>query len=122
MMSFWPLARQAAHRIEMTARVLTHLADAEAPGDCRHIVIMPKVPILSNTPTSSTDVPGRATRRLCPGSQVWTGTIRADREGDHEGRRRPFGLTDQVRQQCGQRVHAEERDRVGLRRGAGRPR
>ena len=56
---------------------MAHLADAEAPGvSCRHIVIMPKVPILSSTPTNSTDVPGRATAAVS-GSQVWTGTIGA---------------------------------------------
>ena len=62
MMSFCPLADRPPHRIEMTARThMTHLADAEAPGvSCKHIVIMPKVPILSRTPTNSTDVPGRA--------------------------------------------------------------
>ena len=37
---------------------------------------MPKVPILSRTPTSSTEVPGRATAAVS-GSQVCTGTMGA---------------------------------------------
>ena len=78
MMSFWPLADRPPHRMEMTASThMTHFADAAAPGvSCRHRAIMPKVPILSRTPTSSTEVPGRATAAVS-GSQVCTGTMGA---------------------------------------------
>ena len=56
---------------------MTHFADTAAPGvSCRHRVIMPKVPILSRTPTSSTEVPGRATAAVS-GSHVCTGTMGA---------------------------------------------
>ena len=56
---------------------MTHFAEEAAPGvSCRHIVIMPKVPILSSTPTSSTEVPGRAVAAVS-GSHVWTGTMGA---------------------------------------------
>ena len=71
MMSFWPLAARPPHTMEMTARThMTHFACDEAVGvSWRHSVIMPKVPILSSTPTSRTEVPGRATAAVS-GSHV----------------------------------------------------
>ena len=61
--------------METTARTrITGAAQREASGKIgRTRVIMPKVPILSRMPMSSTEVPGVACSAVS-GSQVWTGT------------------------------------------------
>src|SRR5699024_4579334 len=73
-MSSWPTASNAPYRMEMTARTTTTgLAHSDAPGKSpRQKRIIPKVPILSITLTSSTDVAG-VPAAVASGSQVCSG-------------------------------------------------
>src|SRR3954447_24195029 len=74
----WPIAARAPYSTLITASTSTTGVDHfDASGkSCRQNRIIPKVPILSRTLTSMTDVPGLASS-AASGSQVCTGTIGA---------------------------------------------
>src|SRR5215467_11589256 len=73
-MSAWPIATTAPYRTPMTASVrISGVKYLDAAGNsCRQYLIMPNVPTLSSTPTSSTAAPGWADV-AASGSQVWNG-------------------------------------------------
>ena len=77
-MLFDPIAMNAPYRMLMIASVTTTgVAQREASGNSsRQNRIIPKVPTLSSTLTSSTEVPGVAFSAVS-GSQVCTGNIGA---------------------------------------------
>ena len=72
------MAARAPHRIEITAKtVMNGATHTDASGNNpRQNRIMPKVPILSRTPTSSVAVPG-VDWAAVSGSQVCSGTMGA---------------------------------------------
>src|SRR5580692_7627203 len=73
-MSAWPMATIAPYKMPITASVMTSgvkYLDAEG-NSSRQYLIMPNVPTLSSTPTSSTAAPGWADV-AASGSQVWNG-------------------------------------------------
>src|SRR5215831_20943163 len=73
-MSVWPIATIAPYKMPTTARTMTRgVKYREAAGNSsRQYRIIPNVPILSSTPTSSTAAPGCADA-AASGSQVWNG-------------------------------------------------
>ena len=73
-MSAWPIATIAPYRIPMTASVrISGVKYRAADGkSSRQYRIIPNVPTLSSTPTSSTAAPGWAAV-AASGSQVWNG-------------------------------------------------
>ena len=77
-MSSWPMATSAPYTIEISASATTNgVAHCDASGNSpRQKRIIPKVPILSRTQTSSTLVPGVAFS-VASASQVCTGNIGA---------------------------------------------
>src|SRR5215471_2718082 len=73
-MSAWPIATTAPYSTPMTASVrISGVKYRDAAGNSsRQYLIMPNVPTLSNTPTSSTAAPGWADV-AASGSHVWNG-------------------------------------------------
>src|SRR5215467_11158479 len=73
-MSAWPIATTAPYKTPMTASVrISGVKYLDAAGNSsRQYLIMPNVPTLSSTPTSSTAAPGWA-EAAASGSQVWNG-------------------------------------------------
>ncbi|GMA32368.1 hypothetical protein GCM10025875_23600 [Litorihabitans aurantiacus] len=78
MTSCWPSATSAPYRSETSASTtITGAAQRDASGNSgRQSAIIPNVPTLSSTPTSSVEVPGVACA-VASGSQVCTGHMGA---------------------------------------------